>query len=103
MANYIKLKGSSSPTFGIGIQKFVFDTNSISTDTVWVLPDNASGLLKNDGSGNLSWDSSASDSTVPYYIAVGESFTVNVNRQALFNIPITVDGDLIVDGILVEV
>ena len=103
MANYIKLRGTSAPTFGIGIQRFTFDTNSLTTDTTWVLPDNASGVLQNDGSGNLSWNTSSSDSTVPYYIAVGQTFTVNEFRQALAVCPITVDGDLVVDGYLIFV
>ena len=103
MSNVIRIKATSSPTFGIGIQKFTFDANSLSSNTTWVLPDNAAGYLQNDGAGNLSWNSSATDSTVPYYIPVGQTFTVNENRQALFNIPITIDGDLVVDGLLVEV
>lgn len=53
--------------------------------------------------GHLSWTTPNSDSTVPFYISVGETFTVNANRQALFAVPITVDGDLVVDGLLIQV
>ena len=40
---------------------------------------------------------------VPTYIAEGETFTVPANAQALYRLPITVDGELIVDGNLVEI
>lgn len=40
---------------------------------------------------------------VPTYIADGETFTVPANTQALYRLPITVDGELIVDGNLVEI
>lgn len=47
----------------------------------------------------------ASDSAVPYFIPDGETFTVALNKQALFAIPIDlgVGSGLVVDGILVEV
>lgn len=47
----------------------------------------------------------ASDSAVPYFIPDGETFTVALNKQALFTIPIDlgVGSGLVVDGILVEV
>lgn len=56
------------------------------------------------GSGN--WrklGSGATDYTVPYYIPVGETYTVNINKQALYHMPITVDGNLDIDGFLIEV
>ena len=37
------------------------------------------------------------------YIAEGETFTVPENTQALFVLPILVDGDLVIDGNLVEI
>jgi hypothetical protein len=40
---------------------------------------------------------------MPYYIPVGETYTVEQNKQGLFALPITIDGDLVVDGILVQV
>ena len=40
---------------------------------------------------------------VPTYIAEGDTFTVPANTQALFRLPITVVGELIVDGNLVEI
>lgn len=40
---------------------------------------------------------------VPLYIAQGETYTVPENRQVLFTEEIELDGDLELDGILVEV
>lgn len=40
---------------------------------------------------------------VPYYIPPATTFTVPVNKQALFSIPIINDGTIIVDGFLVGV
>lgn len=45
----------------------------------------------------------SSDGAVPYAIAAGETFTVATNKQALFTLPIDVEGTLVVDGYLVEV
>lgn len=45
------------------------------------------------------------DGLVPYLIESGETYTVPVKKQALFNMPITVDagGSLVVDGFLLMV
>lgn len=40
---------------------------------------------------------------VPTYIAAGETFFVPANKQALYALPIVVDGALVIDGTLVEV
>jgi hypothetical protein len=50
-----------------------------------------------------SWQTISGGSFVPYYIPISDTFYVPVNQQALYNIPITVDGTLEVDGLLVEV
>lgn len=49
--------------------------------------------------------SSAGDGMVPYLIESGETFTVPVKKQALWEATITVDagGSLVVDGMLIEV
>lgn len=39
----------------------------------------------------------------PYYIPGGDTFTVDVNKQVLFNVPIQIDGFLQNNGYLVEV
>ncbi|WP_374248067.1 hypothetical protein [Thermomonas sp.] len=40
---------------------------------------------------------------VPTLIPAGTTFTVPANTQALYFIPIRIDGDLVVDGTLVEI
>jgi hypothetical protein len=64
--------------------------------------------LKTDGTGNLNWDSIGNLSSnraapMPYLIPTGESFIVNENFQGLYSQAITIDGELEVDGILIEV
>jgi hypothetical protein len=71
-----------------------------------VLPNqagNANKILVTDGVTATWAANTAADSTVPYYIPVSEIYINNINRQSLFSIAITIDGDLEVDGILVEV
>lgn len=59
-----------------------------------------------DGNGVLSFSTIAGDSNraapMPYNIPVGESYIVNENFQGLYSYPITIDGTLEVDGILIE-
>jgi hypothetical protein len=50
---------------------------------------------------NASWSSDVG--FVPYYIPVAVTFTVPINKQALFSIPIINDGTMIIDGYLVGV
>lgn len=47
--------------------------------------------------------SSGGGGFVPTYIADGDTFTVPENTQALYVLPILVDGDLVIDGNLVEI
>ena len=59
-----------------------------------------------DGSGNLVFANSSSipsPAPMPTYVASGDTLTISANYQGLFGYPITVDGDFIVDGILVDV
>jgi hypothetical protein len=64
-------------------------------------------VVTTDGSGNLTFTSISVSSNLaapmPYFIATGESYIVSNNFQGLFSIPITIDGELEVDGVLVEV
>jgi hypothetical protein len=63
-------------------------------------------FLKTDGTGNLSFvspASTASPAPMPYYIPSGTDLTITANYQGLFSVPITIDGALDVEGILVEV
>jgi hypothetical protein len=60
--------------------------------------------LTTDGNGNLSFSSIASNKAapMPYYIGNTESFIVDENFQGLFSQPIEIDGELVVDGVLIE-
>ena len=61
-------------------------------------------IVTTDGSGNLSFgDLSSSISPMPTLIATGVDETIPENYQGLFGYPITIDGSLTVDGILVDV
>jgi hypothetical protein len=75
---------------------------------ITILGGNTGQFLSTDGAGNLSWDdvgniSSNRAAPMPYLIPTGQSFIVNENFQGLYTQPITIDGDLTVDGILVEI
>lgn len=59
-----------------------------------------------DGSGNLIFANSSSipsPAPMPTYVAIGDTLTISANYQGLFGYPITVDGDIVVDGVLVDV
>lgn len=62
-------------------------------------------VLTTDGTGNLSFSTPASGGAdlMPFFIPSGETYTISNNRQGLFALPITIDGDLVVNGILVQV
>ena len=62
-------------------------------------------VITTDGAGNLSFStpSAGGADLMPFYIPVGETYTIGNNRQGLFALPITIDGDLVVNGILVQV
>jgi hypothetical protein len=40
---------------------------------------------------------------VPYFVPLGETFIIPVNHQALFTMPIDIEGSLEVDGYLIEI
>ena len=66
----------------------------------------ANYVVTTDGAGNLSFtDPTATQSPAPMptYIAVGNTVTISANYQGIFGYPITVDGTIVVDGILVDV
>ena len=59
-----------------------------------------------DGSGNLTFGNVTADvsaAPMPTYIAVGNTVTISANYQGLFGYPITIDGTMTVDGVLVDV
>ena len=66
----------------------------------------ANYVVTTDGTGNLSFtDPTATQSPAPMptYIAVGNTVTISANYQGIFGYPITVDGTIVVDGILIDV
>ena len=63
----------------------------------------ASQVLSTDGNGNLSWQTPSSGGGMPYFIPINTIYTVPLYVQGLFNLPITIEGTLEVDGILVQV
>ena len=58
-----------------------------------------------DGNGNLTFSTTMSNSAapMPYYISTGQSFIVPNNFQGLFAQPIDIEGQLEIDGVLIEV
>jgi hypothetical protein len=70
-------------------------------------------IISGDGDGGNSGDTipgppgntgaDGANGMVPYSIALGETFTVPVNKQALFAMNIDNSGTLVVDGFLIEV
>jgi hypothetical protein len=69
---------------------------------------NADQYLKTDGAGNLSWDdigniAGNSAAPMPYFIASNTSYIVNEFKQGLYSQPIEIDGELVVDGMLIEI
>jgi hypothetical protein len=85
-------------------------TNLGSVSNITITGGTSGYVLSTDGAGNLSWANSGSGggnlyitSPMPFYINVGETYYVTANHQGLFSIPITIDGTLQIDGVLVEV
>jgi hypothetical protein len=59
-----------------------------------------------DGAGNLSFANASAASNpapMPTYVAVGDDLVISANYQGLFGYPITIDGTMTVDGILIDV
>lgn len=63
-------------------------------------------VLSTDGNGILSFTTINTESNkaapMPYIISSGQSYIVNENFQGLYSYPITIDGELAVDGVLIE-
>jgi hypothetical protein len=72
------------------------------SDVDLITPPVAGDTLVYDGS---AWIPGTVDAAVPFFVPDGETFTVAANKQALFTLPIELDGDasLVLDGALVEV
>ena len=87
-----------------------FTANGVSNlgpiGNVYITGGTSGQIIQTDGLGNLSFtDASSANSAapMPYYIPVGESIFIPENFQGLFTVPIEIDGELQVDGILAEV
>jgi hypothetical protein len=97
---------------GSGANLVALDVTGISNlgnvGNVKITGGNADQYLRTDGAGNLTWDdvgniSSNRVSTMPYLIPTGESYILNTNFQGLYSQAITIDGELTVDGMLIEI
>lgn len=63
-------------------------------------------LLSTDGTGTLTWvDAAATQSAAPMPIVVdtGNTLIISANYQGLFGTPMTINGTLVIDGVLVDV
>lgn len=63
-------------------------------------------VLKTDGAGNLSFVNpvdTQSPAPMPTYVGANTTLTISANYQGLFGYPITIDGTMDVEGILVDV
>jgi len=63
-------------------------------------------FITTDGSGNLSFGNvtvAADPAPMPTYIPVGDVITISANYQGLFGYPITIDGTMTVDGVLIDI
>ena len=67
---------------------------------------NSGYLLRTDGSANLTWvDPTTTQSPAPMPIVVdsGNTLTITSNYQGLFGTPLTINGTLDIDGVLIDV
>ena len=67
---------------------------------------NSGYILRTDGAANLSWvdpTSTQSPAPMPTLIPDGDTLVIPADYQGLFGIAITVDGNLEIDGILIDV
>lgn len=63
-------------------------------------------IITTDGSGNLNFinpSATQSPAPMPTYVANGDVLTISANYQGIFGYPITIDGQIVVDGILIDV
>ena len=77
-----------------------------SVSNVTISGGSAGQVLTTDGAGNLSFSNPSvlqSPAPMPYYIDDTTSLVIPLYYQGLFSIPITVDGSLEIDGILIQV
>jgi hypothetical protein len=80
------------------------ESNLGSVSNVTITGGSSGEVLTTDGSGNLSFSAaSGSPAPMPYQIAANTTVVIPIYYQGLFSVPITIDGTLEINGILVEV
>jgi len=96
--------GNVTPT-NLDVSSGLSDLGAIGNVTI--TGGSANQAIITDGSGTLSFgDAGLAANTaavMPYIINASESYTVGANLQGLFSQPIEIDGELDVEGILIEV
>jgi len=96
--------GNVTPT-NLDVSSGLSDLGAIGNITI--TGGSANQAIITDGSGTLSFgDAGLAANTaavMPYIINASESYTVGANLQGLFSQPIEIDGELDVEGILIEV
>ncbi len=76
--------------FNTVVQQILADSSADANEEFMMIPGSSSG---GSGSGEF----------VPYFIALGEVFTVPEFKQALFSMNIDNEGIIVIDGFLIEV
>lgn len=82
------------------------ETNLGSIANVIITGGSSGYVLSTDGAGNLSFADLAatqSPAPMPTLVNVGDTLTISANYQGIFGYPITIDGTLDVEGVLVDV
>lgn len=77
-----------------------------SVSNVSITGGSAGQVLTTDGNGNLSFTTPTvlqSPSPMPYFIDANSVYVIPLYFQGLFSFPLTIDGQLEVSGVLVEV
>lgn len=103
---FVRQRGTTQNQFKIGSVDLDASLAGSPWSFVFPVDPGATGqVLTSTGGGQLTWAAvgAAADSTTPYFIPTGETFTNAENRQSLFTTPITIDGDLVVNGLLIQV
>lgn len=96
--------GNVTPT-NLDVSTGLSDLGAIGNVTI--TGGSANQAIITDGSGGLSFGEAGipagSAAVMPYIINASESYTVGANLQGLFSQPIEIDGELDVEGVLIEV
>lgn len=101
----ITLDASSGNITGTNL--FVTGTSELGAISNVTITGGSSGqAIITDGSGNLTFGNVATSSNpapMPTYVPIGNTVTIAANYQGLFGYPITIDGTMTVDGILIDI